>query len=141
MAKATRPVGTPEPGGDPFTDEYGLLISGGTLARLGRHKEALPITAASVEKYSAQENPPYESYGNAYLAHARALLGADPAEAARATMCALDVIDGRPTHTVLHRADELCRLMGPYSGVGAVSALRERLTETVQPALPPAVNT
>ncbi len=109
MDKAPPPTGPAEPGEEPFTDEYGLLIRGGTLARLGRHRDALPITKTSVARYQAQPNPSYESYGNACVAHARALLGLDVAEAATVTMRALDIIDTTPTHTVVQRAEELAK--------------------------------
>lgn len=133
MDEAPRPTGVAEPGGEPFTDEYGLLIRGGTFARLGRYRDALPITEASVARYEAQPNPPYESYGNACLAHARALLGVDVAEAATVTMRALDIIDTTPTHTVTQRARELAGLMSRNRNVGTVSELFERLASTPPP--------
>ncbi|OHV65328.1 helix-turn-helix transcriptional regulator [Pseudofrankia sp. BMG5.36] len=119
----------PEPSCEPYGTAWGMLIAGGTLARLGRHEEALPITAGSVAAYDTRSDAPYEMHANALLAHSRALLGADIAAAADTVSRALDMVADRPTYSVWARAGELASVMAPHRSVQAVAELRGRLRE------------
>ncbi|WP_157735043.1 hypothetical protein [Pseudofrankia inefficax] len=126
MDRSPNPA-VPEPSGEPYTAAWGQLIAGGTLARLGRHDEALPITAASVAAYEGRPDASYEMHANALLAHARALLSADVPAAADAASQALDLVAGRPTYTVWARAGELAGIMAPHRSVQAVTELHGRM--------------
>ena len=126
MDRAPRPS-DPEPGGNPFTDEFSLLIRGSTLTSLGQSKEAVEYTASSLNEYAQVEHPPYESYAQAYITHAWALKGMDASASAKATMSALSVIDGKPTHTVLFRAEELSAELTAHANTPAAKDLRDRL--------------
>ncbi|MBL7486531.1 hypothetical protein I6A60_40455 [Frankia sp. AgB1.9] len=136
MERSLGPVSVAEAGGEPFTEEYARSVRGHSLARLGRLGEALEITTTAIAEYDLQGQAPYESHGNAYLSHAMALLGLDVEESARATLRALDIIDGRPTHTVLQRAGELAGQMGRYQGVAVVKELHGRLAGSGARVLP-----
>ena len=135
MERSTRSGGEPEAGGEPFTEEYSRAVRGHTLARLGKYKEAVEITGAAVAEYDLLGDAPYESHGNAYLSYAMALFGVDVEASAGATVRALDIIDGRPTFTVLKRAIELGDWMREYRGLRAVEELHARLSAVARPAL------
>ncbi|MEX5636423.1 helix-turn-helix domain-containing protein [Parafrankia sp. FMc2] len=125
-----------EAGGNPFTEESALMISGGVWARLGDSERALPITTAAIERYGAMPEAPFEEHGNAWIAHATALVPSDPDAAASAACTALEVLGGRPTRTVFQRAADIARDLAPHSGLASLGELRDRVRAERRLSLP-----
>jgi hypothetical protein len=123
-------------GGNPFGEADATRVLGGTLARLGDSARAVPLTTTAVRRYEAMENPPFEGHGLTHLSYARAVLPADPTEAARAGSRALEVIEGRPTRSVIQCAWEVAHDLGPHAGMPDVRDFLDRLHAAPRLALP-----
>jgi hypothetical protein len=128
----------PQTGANVFDDASAALLSGSVLGRLGDTRRAVPYTTAAVARYEAMADPPYEEFGGAYLSHAQAILPLDPAEAARAAGRALDVMQDRPTRTVVQRGWEVARALNPHTSIPDVREFGERLRAAPRLALPAA---
>jgi hypothetical protein len=121
------PDATPEAGAEPFLVEDGLGMRAISLARLGRIDEALPLVDASLAGYTRLANPSFEAVANTHLVRGWALKGADPAEAAASVNRGLAIVDGRPTHTVTHRAVEIASALREHRRAAPVAELFDRL--------------
>lgn len=130
MDAAVRSDAAPEASAEPFLVEDAQGMRAISLARLGRVDEALPLVDASLAGYARLARPSFESVANTHLVRGWALMRADPAEAAASVNRGLAVIDGRPTHTVLHRAVEIASTLRAHRATGPVAELFDRLAVT-----------
>jgi hypothetical protein len=119
-----------------FDEADATRVRGSSLACLGDSARAVPLTTTAVRRYEAMENPPFEGHGLTHLSYATAVLPVDPTEAARAASRALEVIEGRPTRSVIQRAWEVAHDLGPHASMPDVRDFIDRLHAAPRLALP-----